>query len=120
MKNSSTKPEFTAEPRLRKTVVSGSFFSPEFEKESEKMQSLMSDITSKMMKQADEKLWSFFEPYLREAGIKGEITKGKIKWRGIKLKVQNDLGSCKYQLNQRGVDISPVFTVEFGLPLNYR
>ena len=120
MENSSTKPEFTVEPRLRKAVVSGSFFSPEFEKESEKMQSLMSDITSKMVKQTDEKLWSFFEPYLREAGIKGEITKGKIKWRGIKLKVQNDLGSSKYQLNQRGVDISPVFTVEFGLPLNYR
>ena len=81
----------------------------------EKMESLMSDITSKMMKQSDEKLWSFFKPYLREAGIKGEITKGKIKWRGIKLKVQNDLSSSKYQLNQRGVDISPVFTVEFGL-----
>lgn len=120
MENSSTKPEFTVEPRLRKTVVSGSFFYPEFEKESEKMKSLMSDITSKMMKQADEKLWSFFEPYLREAGIKGEITKDKIKWRGIKLKVKNDLSSSKYQLNQRGVDISPVFTVEFGLPLNYR
>lgn len=100
--------------------VSCSFFSLKFEKEAEKMQSLMSDITSKMMKQADEKLWSFFEPYLREAGIKGEITKGKIKWRGIKLKVQNDLGKCKYQLNQRGVDISPVLTIEFGLPLNYR
>lgn len=120
MKNSSTKPEFTAEPRLRKAVVSGSFFTPEFEKEAEKMQSLMSDITLKMMEQTNEKLWSFFEPYLRGAGIKGEITKGKIKWRGIKLKVQNDLGSSKYQLSQRGVDISPVFTVEFGLHLNYR
>lgn len=86
----------------------------EFEKEAEKMQSLMSDFTLKMMEQTNEKLWSFFEPYLREAGIKGEITKGKIKWRGIKLKVQHDLGSSKYQLNQRGVDISPVFTVEIG------
>ena len=105
---------------LQQTDVSGSFFSPEFEKEAEKMQSLMSDVTSKMMKQADEKLWAFFEPYLREAGIKGEITKGKVKWRGIKLKVQIDLGSIKYQLSQRGVDISPVFTVEYGLPLNFR
>lgn len=120
MKNSSIKTEFTVEPRLRKMVVSGSFFSPEFKKDSEKMQSLIYDITSKMRKQADEKLLSFFEPYLREAGIKGEITKGKINWRGIKMKVQNDLSSSKYQLNQRGVDISPVFTVEFGLPLNYR
>lgn len=92
----------------------------EFENESEKMQSLISDITSKMIKQADEKLWCYFELYLRDAGIKGEITKGKIKWRGIKLKVQNDFGSIKYQLNQRGVDISPVFTIDFGMPLNYR
>lgn len=109
MKNSSTKPEFTVEPRLRKTVGIGSFFAPEFEKEAEKM-----------MKQADDKLWSFFEPYLREAGIKGKITKGKIKWRGIKLKVQHDLDSSKYQLSKRGVDISPVFTIEYDLPLNYR
>lgn len=92
----------------------------EFSLRSEKMQSLMSDITLKMMQQTNEKLLSFFEPYLRGAGIKGEITKGKIKWRGIKLKVQNDLGRSKYQLSQRGVYISPVFTVEFGLPLNYR
>lgn len=92
----------------------------EFSLRAEKMQSLMSDITLKMIEQTNEKLWSFFEPYLHGAGIKGEITKGKIKWRGIKLKVQNDLGSSKYQLSQRGVDISPVFTVEFGLPLNYR
>lgn len=120
MKNSSTKPESTANHRFAQAGLCGRFFSPEFENEAEKMQSLLSDITSKMMKQADEKLWSFFEPYLREAGIKGEITKGKIKWRGIKLKVQNDLSSRKYQLNQRGVDISPVFTVEFGMPLNYR
>ena len=105
---------------LRQTDVSCSFFTPEFETEAEKMQTLMSDITLKMKEQTDEELWSFFEPYLRGAGIKGEITKGKIKWRGIKLKVQNDLGSIKCQLSQRGVDISPVFTVEYGLPLYYR
>jgi len=116
MKNRSTNFDLTAQPRFCKTVVSGSFLSPEFEKEAEKMQSLMSEI----FKQTDEKLREYFEPYLREAGIKGEITKGKIKWRGIKLKVQNDLGSCKYQLCQRGVDISPVFTFEFSSPLNCR
>jgi hypothetical protein len=120
MENSSTKLELTAHPRFCKTVVSCSFISPEFEKEAEKMQFLMSDITSKFVKQTDEKLREYFEPYLREAGIKGEITKGKIKWRGIKLKVQNDLGSCKYQLCQRGVDISPVLNFKFPSPLNYR
>jgi hypothetical protein len=120
MKNSSTKLQLTAQPRFCKMVVSGSFLSPEFEKEAEKMQLLMSEITSKIVKQTDEKLWEYFEPYLREAGIKGEITKGKIKWWGIKLKVQNDLESCKYQLCQRGVDISPVFTFKFPSFLNYR
>jgi hypothetical protein len=115
VKNNITKLELTTHSRFcRKGVY------PEFEKESEKMQSLMSEITSKIVKQTDEKLWQYFEPYLREAGIKGEITNGKIKWRGIKLKVQNDLGTCKYQLSQRGVDISPVFTFEFPPPLNYR
>ena len=103
---------------LRQTDVSCSFFTPEFETEADKMQPLMSDITLKMKEQTHKELWSFFEPYLRGAGIKGEITKGKIKWRGIKLKVQYDLGSIKYQLSQRGVDISPLLTVEFGLSLN--
>lgn len=86
---------------------------PEFQKEAKKMQSLMADITTKIVQQKNKKLWEYFEPYLRKAGINGEITKGKIKWRGIKVKVQRDLGSCKYQLCQRGVDISPIFTFEF-------
>jgi hypothetical protein len=87
--------------------------STEFYKVDEKMHSLMSEITSKIIKQTDEKLWEYFEPYLRNSGIKGGITKGKIKWRGIKLKVQNDIGSCKYQLCQRGVDISPILTINY-------
>lgn len=91
-----------------------SFFPSEFEEESEKMQSLMSYIMSRQIEQMNEELWDFFEPYLRKAGINGEITKGKIKWRGIRLKVKHELGECKYQLNQRGVDISPVFTVSFS------
>lgn len=120
MKNSSTKSEFIVQYRFCKTVIIDSFPPPEFEKETENNQTLMSNIISTIIKQIDDELWSFFEPYLREAGIKGEITKDKIKWHGIKLKVQNDLGSFKYQLNQRGVDISPIFTLDFGQPLNYR
>lgn len=96
------------------------YFHPELEKLQQEAANFHDLILEKIQEEEDRKLWEYFEPYLRAAGIKGEITKGKIKWRGIKLKVQNDLGSSKYQLNQRGVDISPVFTVEFGLPLNYR
>jgi len=49
----------------------------------------MSEITSKIVKQTDEKLWEYFEPYLREAGIKGEITKGKLKWRVLILLIHS-------------------------------
>lgn len=71
-------------------------------------------ILKQMMELTDKKLHEFMVPYLREAGIKGEITKGKIKWRGIKLKVRNLMGKSEYQLTQRGVDISPIFEINFS------
>lgn len=35
--------------------------------------------------------------------IKGEITKGKIRWRGIT--ILNDINAQKVYVNQRGIDI---------------
>ena len=75
------------------------------------LEQLQNDIINQYLKNIYEKLMEFFTPYLKNAGIKGEITKGKIKWRGVKMKVQSDLTSTKYQLNQRGVDISPILTI---------
>jgi hypothetical protein len=73
------------------------------------LEQLQSEIIESQVKSIDNKLSEFFTPYFRSAGIKGEITKGKIKWRGIKMKVHYQLGKQSYQLNQRGVNISPVF-----------
>lgn len=75
------------------------------------LEQLQNEIIESQVKNIDNKLSEFFTPYLREIGIKGEITKGKIKWRGIKMKVRHSLGKTEYQLNQRGVDISPTFEI---------
>jgi hypothetical protein len=75
--------------------------------------SIQQTIIKQQTELIDTKLKDFFNPYFRKVGIKGEITKGKIKWRGIKMKVRNNLNSTDYQLNQRGVDMSPVFTINF-------
>ena len=46
--------------------------------------------------------------------IKGVLTAGKLKWRGIKLIVQ-DKGMCNQEMwiEQRGVRISPIISTEF-------
>jgi hypothetical protein len=74
---------------------------------------LQNKIMQEFVKQTDDKLQEFFTPYFRMAGIKGEITKGKVKWRGIKMKVKQSFGKTEYQLTQRGVDISPIFEITF-------
>ena len=57
----------------------------------------------------------YFEPYLLKTGIKGEITKGKLRWRGIKLHIYSGVDYRCYQLIQRGVKISPRLKVDsFG------
>jgi hypothetical protein len=76
------------------------------------LENIQNEIITQFIKKTDEKLMEFITPYLRIAGIKGEITKGKIKWRGIKMKVHSDFNSTKYQLNQRGIDISPIFEIK--------
>ena len=76
------------------------------------LENIQNEIINQFIKKTDEKLMEFITPYLRIAGIKGEVTKGKIKWRGIKMKVHSDINSTKYQLNQRGIDISPIFEIK--------
>jgi hypothetical protein len=48
--------------------------------------------------------------------VKGKITKGKIKWRGIKLIIDGD--NCTFysmHLEQRGEQISPTIVNKFGI-----
>lgn len=49
---------------------------------------------------------------MAEPPIKGEITKGKIRWRGIRLCTQNDGLKSYTWLEQRGRLISPTITIE--------
>ncbi len=57
---------------------------------------------------------------MAEPPIKGEITKGKIRWRGIRL-IRQQVGLDSYSwLEQRGKQISPKFHIEVKLPdLNF-
>ena len=52
---------------------------------------------------------------MAEPPIRGEITKGKIKWRGIRL-IRQQIGfDCYSWLEQRGKQITPKFHIEVKL-----
>jgi hypothetical protein len=82
-------------------------------------ESLASEIAKEWAKKVDKEMFIFFEPYLRKAGIKGELTHGKTKWRGIKMHETNEYLKTTYQLFQRGVAISPIFEINYDLNLSY-
>ena len=44
--------------------------------------------------------------------IKGEITRGKVKWRGIRLCHRNNMFCHEKWLEQRGKQISPLIRIE--------
>ena len=82
-------------------------------------QELISDIMSRFISEQQKKEEEIFTSALRimaEPPIKGEITKGKIKWRGIRIVQYNDGLKCTKWLEQRGKQISPkiVFTGTIG------
>lgn len=65
----------------------------------------------------EEKIFTSALRIMAEPPIKGEITKGKLTWRGIRL-IRQQVGFDSYSwLEQRGKQISPkiVFTVGNGL-----
>lgn len=49
---------------------------------------------------------------MAEPPIKGEITKGKVRWRGIRIVHQNDGFKYTKWLEQRGKQISPKIVFE--------
>lgn len=77
------------------------------------LEDLQNQIIKHVVEDTDRRLLEFFTPYFRQSGIKGEITKGKIKWRGIKMLVNNGLTETTYQLIQRGKPISPKYTINY-------
>ena len=73
------------------------------------------NLVDEIRKQEDE-LFEFCLRTMANPPIKGEITKGKLKWRGIKL-IRTHVGFDSYSwLEQRGEQISPKFHIEAKLP----
>lgn len=73
----------------------------------------LSDITKAYLSSVRNKQDEIFEAAVRNIAvptIRGKITKGKIRWRGIKLIVKNDPLKREECLEQRGKRISPIIS----------
>ena len=73
------------------------------------------DFISRFLVEQMKKENEIFEKALRENAepkVTGEITKGKISWRGIKIVQQNEFLQSVKWLEQRGKQISPKITFE--------
>jgi hypothetical protein len=79
----------------------------------------IANVTQRLFDEVRKQEEELFTTALRttaEPPIKGEITKGKITWRGIRL-IRQKLGLDSYSwLEQRGKQISPKFHIEAKLP----
>lgn len=73
-----------------------------------------------LSKRIDNAKLTHFEKILRSSEcsppIKGEVTKGKLKWRGIRLVKRNRCTHDVYYLEQRGVKIGESFVVSMLIP----
>lgn len=81
---------------------------------------LTSNIMDLFVKQVKSEQDKAFEYALRNVAvptIKGDITKGKIKWRGIRIVQKNKPFMYETWLEQRGVRISAIIQVEGMLPI---
>ena len=68
------------------------------------------------VRRQEEELFTTALRVMAEPPIKGEITKGKLTWRGIRL-IRQQVGFDSYSwLEQRGKQISPKFHIEVKLP----
>ena len=84
----------------------------------------IANVTQRFISEVQKQEEELFTTALRtmaEPPIKGDITKGKIRWRGIRL-IRQQIGLDSYGwLEQRGKQISPKFHMEAKLPdLNAR
>jgi hypothetical protein len=75
---------------------------------------LIEQIIKRQVELIDKKISEFFEPYYRSLGIKGNITKGKTKWRGLRIHINENYNVTTYQLFQRGIAVSPILEIEFN------
>lgn len=72
-------------------------------------------VISRFIQEQQKKEEEIFTTALRtmvEPPIKGEITKGKVRWRGIRVVQQNDGFKYTKWLEQRGKQVSPKIVFE--------
>ena len=85
----------------------------------EEMALNIASVTQRLITEMQKQEEEIFTTALRtmaEPPIKGEITKGKIRWRGIRI-IRQQIGFDSYSwLEQRGKQISPKFHIEAKLP----
>lgn len=79
----------------------------------------ISNVTQRFifeMRRKEDELFTTALRTMAEPPIKGVITKGKIRWRGIRV-IRQQIGLTSYSwLEQRGKQISPKFHMEVKLP----
>lgn len=74
----------------------------------------LSKITGEFLSQIQKDQERIFEYALRNVAIppiKGEITKSKIRWRGIRIINKNNFGQSETWLEQRGIRISEIIII---------
>ena len=79
------------------------------------------DITNKVTQDLISKLFREMEKDMREHAIppiKGELTKGKIQWRGLVLCSSNSPDKMVRWIEQRGKIISRFYVIDFTLKIN--
>ena len=83
-----------------------------------KLYTELDNITSRLMSNIIQKEDEFIKNQLKLVvpKIKGEITKGKLKWRGIKLIEINDINGTTKWIEQRGKQIGE--RLEYKIILN--
>lgn len=81
-------------------------------------QNAINDLLRKLSKEMDNHVASIVRKNVTPP-IKGEITSGKLRWRGVKLTVQRDsMFSTTYRVTQRGVQVGESILIEgsFDIP----
>jgi hypothetical protein len=73
---------------------------------------LIDNLTREQVKFQEDIMFKSLRLYA-EPPIKGELTKGKIRWRGIRLIQQVTMKGYRTWLEQRGKRISPTIIMEY-------
>lgn len=82
----------------------------------------IADVTNRFIKEQSERQNAILETAVRENAvppIKGELTKGKVRWRGLRMIQKGGVadGFTEVWIEQRGKRISPIIRNEYSYQL---